>query len=148
MATLAGSASVGTKQPKSLCSPVLEFFSVLGILQPDTNSLLCAAKVQGEALFRSRFIMRCQPEVLPCPVTGRTIVCQGEDGASWELSAMFASRALKTGARNNLWLLAFITTCKILSARSLLFVDGPSSFDQHKGDHHRLPVYLLQCKDW
>ena len=144
MATLTGSASVGTKQPKSLCSPVLEFFSVLGILQPDPSGIHCAAKVQGEALFRSRFIMRCQPEVLPCPVTGRTIVCQGEDGASWELSAMFASRALKTGARNNLWL----TTCKICSTRSLLFVDGPSSFDQHKGDHHHLPVHLLQCKDW
>ena len=52
----------GAEQSESLCSPVPEA-PIVGVLQLDPNSLLCAAEVQGEALFRSGFLIRCQPEV-------------------------------------------------------------------------------------
>ena len=50
------SASAGTEQPKALRSPVPES-PIVGVLQPDANTLLCGAKVQSEALFRSCFLI-------------------------------------------------------------------------------------------
>ena len=73
---------VGTKQPEFLCSSV-PVLPIVGVLQPHTHSLLCAAKVQDEALVRSCFLILCQPEVglaTPHP----SIVGQGEDGTRWE----------------------------------------------------------------
>ena len=115
---------VGTKQPKSLCSSVNPKksaypFLYLGILQPDTYSLLCAAKVQGKALFRSCFLVRCQPEV-ELVVPGSAVVFQGEYGASWEPFATSAPRTIVAGALHNLWLFASITGWKIFHIKAAI----------------------------
>ena len=112
-------STVRTKQLKFLCSPVPESLSILGILQPDTYSFLCTAKVQGKALFRSCFLLRCQPEV-ELVVPGSAIVCQGEYATSWELSAMNAAWTIVAGAPGNLCLFASITDWEIFHIKSAM----------------------------